>query len=295
MTTTSTHHTQPSFPAPRMRLVPATLVGTIALLGLLAGERTHAAPVALITDVLGDAQLGGEALKLLAEIEAGRELALAQGTTVVVFYLGDGSEWTLHGPGRYRLGARAPEAQSGAAAAQRRPGPPAYREIKLRAGRLQQGGLVFRGEEPMALIAPTRSEVVLSSDVRFDWKALETGTGYQFELVDQAGTKLLAAGTTDNGLQLPLAIQLQPGQTYYWSVRGRAPNSSRQIYRVAEFRVADAPTRRRIDAARPKGDAPFSERALFVVLLEDLGARTAAAHQRMNLAPERPVGWSVDR
>lgn len=282
---------------------PSTIVRFVTRLAMLcvalgaAAGRVDAAPLALVTDVVGNARQGGEPLRILGEVDAGRELALEEGTTVVVFYLADGSEWTLHGPGRYRLAPKAPETLAGAPA-QRRPGPPAYRDMRLRADRLQQGGLVMRSatlDEPMALVAPAKGEAVLDSDVRFRWRPLEGSASYQFELVDQAGQKLLAAETTDNELDVPLAIALKPGQTYYWAVRGRASGGAQPVYRVAEFRVLDAAARRRVEAARPKDEAPFSERVLFVALLEDVGALTEAARQRLKLAAERPVGWAPSK
>jgi hypothetical protein len=42
-------------------------------------------------------------------------------------------------------------------------------------------------------------------------------------------------------------------------------------------------------------DAPFSERALFIALLEDVGARSEAAQQRVQLAAERPVPWAASK
>jgi hypothetical protein len=279
-------------------LARLTLPG-VTLVALFALARVEAAPVALVTDVVGDAHQAGEPLALLAELEPGRELALAAGATVVVFYLGDGSEWTLRGAGRYRLAAKAPEAIGPETPpAQRRPGPPAYRDIKLRAERVQQGGLVMRAgtfEEPMALVSPAKGETVLSSDVHFRWKPLEHASGYQFELVDGAGQKLLVADTGESELPLPLAVQLRPGQTYYWAVRSRATGAAQPLYRVAEFRLVDAATRRRLDAARPRPDAPFSERVLFIALLEDVGAKSEAAQQRVRLAAERPVAWSASK
>jgi hypothetical protein len=275
----------------------SVLIGCATLALAALGTRVHAAPVALVTDVVGAAQQAGEPLRLLAEVDAGREIAVDADSTVIVFYLADGSEWTLRGPGRYRLSAKAPEAMTGTPA-QRRQGPPAYRDIRLRADRLQQGGLVMRsgaGDEPMGLVSPAKGEVVLGPDVRFRWKPLDGAGSYQFELVDQAGQKLLAAETPDNELDLPVAIALKPGQTYYWAVRGRAGHAPQPLYRVAEFRVLDAATRRRVEAARPKADAPFSERALFIALLEDVGAHGEAAQQRVQLAAERPVPWAASK
>jgi hypothetical protein len=269
------------------------LVASLALVASAAFAR--AAPVALVTDVVGHAEQGGEALRILAEIDAGREIALQRDATVVVFYLADGNEWTLRGPGRYRLAAKAPEATAaGTPQATRRPGPPAYRDIRLRANRLQQGGLVMRAgamDEPMMLVAPVKGEVLLSPDVVFRWMPLDGARVYQFELVDRAGRKLVATETAETRFAPPPSVRLEPGRTYYWAVRAHGPTAAQPTFRLAEFTVADEVVRRRLDAARPKPDAPFAERALFVALLEDVGARSEAGQERARLAAERPAEW----
>ena len=220
-------------------------------------------------------------------------MQVAANGQVTLFQLADGSEYTLKGPGRWRVGAGAPEPQDGAAAAQKRAVAAPLREVRLRTDRVAQGGIVMRGGGRPALLTPV-NETVLDRDLRFAWDAYGNDASYQFELVDQAGQKLLLVETTDTELRLPSAIQLQPGQTYYWAVRGRG-TAAAPAYRVAEFRVVDADTRRRIEAARPAPDAPFSERVLFAALLEDAGARTAAGAVRRTLAPERPVAWAPPR
>jgi len=265
-----------------------------ALAFVALSPSAHAAAVALVTDVVGDASQGGEPVRLLAELQSGTEVAIAEQGRVVVFYFADGSEWTLAGPGTYRFGARAPDASRGSAAPQKRVAPAALRDFRLRTDRIAQGGVVMRGAERPVLIAPV-DEVVLDPGVRFAWESFGAGALYQVEVVDAAGARLLAAETADAELPLPPATTLQPGRTYYWSVRGRDGTGTRTFYRVAEFRVADAATRRRLDAARPASDAPFSERALYAAMLEEVGARSASQAARGALAPERPAAWAPAR
>lgn len=281
-----------AFPSTSIRF-PGALSRALGALAFVAATAC-AAPVALVTDVVGDARNGNEPLRLLAEVEAGRELALQPGTTVVVFTLADGAEWTLTGPGRFRIASKGPEALSGAAPPQRRAGPAAYRDFRLRGDRLQQGGLVLRGRDRLVLLAPV-NELVIGDDVTFRWEALAEGTRYQFELVDQAGQKVLAAETTTHELVLPSAIRLVAGQSYFWAVRAQGPLGTPAAYRAAEFRVADVATQQRIAATRPAADAPFSERVLFVALLQDIGAHGAADEARRRLAAERPAGWHDSR
>ena len=74
-------------------LALATALVALATAGILAfASRAEARPVALVTDVLGDVKQGAETLRLLAELDAGREIVIGADSTAVVFYVGDGSE-----------------------------------------------------------------------------------------------------------------------------------------------------------------------------------------------------------
>lgn len=258
-------------------------------------ERADAAPVAMVTDVVGDVKHANEPLKILAELDAGRELSLAADATVVVFYVGDGSEWVLKGPGRYRLAGKGPEAQGGAPAAQKRPGPPAFRDIKLRPDRVRQAAVILRGRN-LTLKSPVNDDLVLTKGVRLAW-ALDNArdTEFEVELVDTAGKRVLKEKTQALEFTLPADARLVPGQRYTWAVMAREKGLPQPLYAIGEFRVADAATRQRIESARPNANAPFSERALFVALLEDVGARSAADEQRRALASERPAGWASSK
>ena len=273
----------------------ALATGLVALMtaGILAfASMAEARPVALVTDVVGDVKNGGEAVGLLAELDAGREIAVGADSTAVVFYVGDGTEWVLKGPGRYRLGSKGPEPQAGAPAAARRPAPAAFRDIKLRPEKVRQAAVIMRGRN-LTLAAPVNDDVVVTSDVRLSW-VLDNArdTEYEVELVDANGKLLHKSKTTNVQLALPDDVRLAPGQRYTWAVTARERGLPQPLYAIGEFRVASAATRARLDKARPKPDAPFSERVLFVALLEDVGAKSAAAEQRRALSSERPASWS---
>ena len=258
-----------------------------------AHSRADAAPVAMVTDIVGDVKQANEPLRILAELDAGRELSLAADATVVVFYVGDGSEWVLKGPGRYRLAAKGPEAQGGAPVAQRRPGPPAFRDIRLRPDRVRQAAVILRGRS-LTLKSPVNDDVVLTRDVKLSW-TLDNArdTEFEVEVADSSGKRILKEKMRTLDFSLPVDARLEPGQRYTWAVMARERGLPQPLYAIGEFRVADTATRTRIENARPKADAPFSERALFVALLEDVGAKGAADEQRRALASERPAAWAT--
>jgi hypothetical protein len=254
-----------------------------------------AAPVALVTDVVGAAAARGAPLKLLAEIGVGTEIDVAADSRVVVFYVRDGSEWTLSGRGRYRLDARAPVPHGSAPAPQRKAVTAPLAGVKLRTAGAVQGGLQLRGggDRP-ALIAPV-NDMLLDGNVTFAWEAASPGTSYRFELVDASGTKVYVADTEASTLRLPAEVALVRGARYAWAVSGRDLDAPQPFYRAAEFRVADEATRDRLRAAQPAADAPFPDRVLYVAILEDAGAKGTARALRTQLATERTAVWAPPR
>jgi hypothetical protein len=255
-----------------------------------------AAGVALVTDVVGEATFvaaPAEPLKLLGELNAGVEVAVADHAQLVVFYLAEGAEYALKGPGRYRILAKGPEALSGATPPQRKVAAAAYKELRVKTDRVAQGGMIMRGD---SILAYPVNEVVLDAGegIAFRWQPFGREASYKFELVDQAGTQMLMSETRDSEIRLPPSVTLVPGQSYYWSLRGRDA-AGHTIYAAAHFRVADVALRQRIEAAQPKSDAPFSERVLFAALLEETGIKSLAQAQRRTLAAERPVAWADTR
>jgi hypothetical protein len=276
------------------RLRFATMQLALGAIAIATAISASAAGIALVIDVVGNATVASvpsESLKLLGELNAGVEVAVPDHAQLVVFYLAEGAEYTLNGPGQYRILAKGPEALRGASPPQRKATAAAYKELRLKTDRVAQGGMVMRGDP---ILASPVNEVVLDGDAAFQWRPFAREAKYQFELVDQAGARLLTSETQDTEIRLPPSLTLVPGHTYYWSLRGRDASGD-TFYRAAEFHVADAALRRRIEAAQPRPDAPFPERVLFAALLEEAGMKTAAQAQRRALAAERPVAWADAR
>ena len=276
--------------------VRARVVCLLVFLAGVASAQDAASPsIALVVDIVGEAKQDtapADALRLLAPLAGNAVVVIGSRSEIVVFYLAEGAQYRLTGPGRFRLRSASPEALDGAAIPAKTLAPAPMRDLKLRTDRIARAGLLMRGDAHPALIQPMR-EVVLDDTVEFAWESFGDGTEYQFELVDLAGRQLFTAQTPYLRLRLTPAVTLTPGSVYYWAIRGRDATGA-SFYRTAEFRLADAVTQRRLKAAEPKPDAPFAERALYAALLADAGARSAAQAQREKLAAERPAGWVAE-
>ena len=80
-----------------------------------------------------------------------------------------------------------------------------------------------------------------------------------------------------------LPVRLEPSRDYYWraTVQGDELGSGR-------FRTLPAEALQRVDARRPGPKAEFSDRLMFALLLQDVGA-TQEAHELWSaLSQERP-------
>src|SRR5450755_3172731 len=147
----------------------------LGALAALTAISVSAAGIALVTDVVGDASFvaaPAEPLKLLGELNAGVEVAVSDRAQLIVFYLAEGVEYTLNGPGQYRILAKGPEPLRGA--------PP--------------GGMIMRGD---SILAHPVNEVVLDGEAPFRWRPFAPEASYQFELVDQAGMLVLKSETRE--------------------------------------------------------------------------------------------------
>jgi hypothetical protein len=275
------------------RPLPALRAFALAVLFALAQAVPAAAPpVALVTDVVGDVAVDGAPLKLLQPLPTGTEVVLGPSATAVLFFVRDGNEWTLTGPGRYRLGRDGVTAHDGAPRAQKRTPPAPLRDVKLRPDRLRQAAIILRGFD-LRLTSPPHGDVVLDDSVTFAWDMQDArDVEFEVEVVDSSGQRVLREKTTERSLAWPADVELRAGERYTWAVRATSRRMAQPLYRASEFVMATPQVRQRVQAARPGERARFSERVLFVALLDEIGAATQAERARADLAKERPAGWA---
>ena len=250
-----------------------------------------AEPAAMVTDLQGSAvNSGGGRLAILAELGAGAQLALASGARVTVAHFASGRQFDLDGPGIFRLTAAGVESGASGRVTARAPLSAAYRDVRLRPARVAQASISMRGnadDMPLQLISPVGTWL-LENRPAFRWQPIAGVTSYRFQLTDNTGRVLHEARTSDNSAPLPETVMLETGQTYAWQIDATLPDG-----RVAdgwtEFGIAGRDRRDRVEAARPAAGAPFGDRVLFALLLDDTGLREAARALWDELARERPA------
>ena len=270
------------------------LSGAVVLLGLLSLP-VGATPVAMVTDLVGTAELAEagsrSALDLLANVPVNANLKVPAGSALVITYLDTAVEYRLEGPAEARAERSALVAVSGNSPEARDLF--AGQDVKVSPIDVAQASLVMRGtgtKTPAVKLLSPRNTKTLSAHPELRWHG-PADTDLELELTNENGELLLLETVQGSAFQLPDDVQLEPGLIYTWSITARGGNSAGAEW--ADFEIANEAERARAVALRPSADAPFSERLVYAVLLDELELHEAARAIWAALAEERPDSGSI--
>jgi hypothetical protein len=247
---------------------------TTVLALVLAAATAGAEPVAMITDIQGKVQgdVAAGPPAILASVESGATLQVADGGALVVVYFQSGKEFTFKGPATIKFEGPAPEVLAGNKPESRDPlmGKVAGAGKIKPVGKIQ-AAVVMRGSNQNARIKLENMVGTRVLEVRpvFQWQAPEQGLSYDFELTDEAGRILLETQVRGTSFALPESVKLQDGKTYTWLV-GTRMSDGRKYTNAGDFTVAPAELRRDIEAVRPAADAPIAERVTYAAWLDQM-------------------------
>ncbi|MBL8504515.1 MAG: hypothetical protein JNL78_13840, partial [Rhodocyclaceae bacterium] len=194
----------------------AYLRNLLAVTACLLAPAAFAAGVAMITDASGriEAETDGAPLGVLAELEGGAKLRLAQGATASVLYLASGEEFRLKGAGRYQIGPKAPTALQGAQPEKRKLPVDAIPPVRVKPASVQQATIVMRSLGPVAnvkLIEPVSARV-LDERPLFRWTGIAGAEAYRVQVIDSAGQAVAEFEQPGESGQLPEGLRLKAGE-----------------------------------------------------------------------------------
>jgi len=246
-------------------------------------------PPGLVIDAQGDATLAGARVAILTGLPSGAEVTLAPAARVVVVHTQNGRQFELIGPGAFRWTGGKVEVVRPGELRVRESADAAFGDLRLRTGRLAQASISMRGvpgESKLQLVSPA-STWLLEAPKSFRWQPMASAASYRFQLTDSNGKPLHEARTSAAAVDLPAGVALEAGRTYGWQVQAELAGG-RSIDGWTEFGVAAPDLRARVDRARPRADASFSDRLLYALLLDELGVREEAERLWAQLVRERP-------
>lgn len=257
-------------------------------LSVLAAPAWAQQPLAFFSDLKGAVTLDGNARpQILGELARGQKITLGADGNASVMYVATGREFALKGPGEYLVREADVASSSGAAAAAR---PTEWRTSgKVLAQVAETSGASVRmrslarpkaPEPSQALHYPVQGAVATLQPV-FRWNAPDAKAVADFTLLvdghEQPVVKARAVGGT-----YKLPSRLKPDTEYAWRV-----SIGSEDLGIARFRTLSASAASALESRRPASGAPFSDRVLYALALQEAGASQDAREAWAALARER--------
>jgi hypothetical protein len=265
-----------------MKIIQHSLLALV-----LAGPAAFAADgIAFITNLKGDVAVDGNARPtLLAELAKGQKISVGRDSHASVMYIASGKEYVLRGPSDYVV--RDTEVSGSTAM------PPLTRDTAWRTSNkvLVQVAQTSAASVRMRSIAlPKKDESKLSYPAQgsiatlqptFRWRPDDAKAQGEFVLlVDGQDKPVHVAKAVGASYRVP--AKLLPEKDYSWSVTvaGNEVGAGR-------FRTLSSEALARVEQRRPSDRSDFSDRLLFALMLQEMGASQDAREWWSRLAQER--------
>jgi len=264
-----------------MKRIQRTLLAAF----LLAAGAAFADGIAFITNLKGEVAVDGVPRPtLLAELSRGQKLTIGRDSQASVMYTATGKEYVLRGPADYVVEAAA---ISGSIA-------PITRDTEWRASSkaLVQVAQSSAASVRMRSAAPPKADMtpkmlfpdggtVSTLQPTFRWDAAEPKQRAEFTLLVVGEDKPVHQGKATGG-SYRLPAKLKPETEYAWTV-----TSAGNEIGAGRFRTLSSEAQQRVEQRRPSDRAEFSDRVLFALMLQEMGAKQEARESWARLAQER--------
>lgn len=264
-----------------------TILRTLAAISLAAALPAWAEGIAFLSNLKGEVAVDGNARPiLLAELSKGQKLVLGRDAQASVMFVTSGKEYALKGPGEFFVKDNEVAASSGM--------PPMTRETawrtsgKVLAQAAQTSAASVRMRSIMLpkadaaprLLFPTQGNVA-SLQPTFRWRTADAKAQGEFVLLVAGQEKPVHTAKAANGMYR-VPAKLQPDTDYIWAVSVAGDEIG-----TGRFRTLPADAVAQVEQRRPKDRADFSDRVLFTLMLQEMGAAQEAQESWSRLAQER--------
>ena len=260
-----------------------------ALLALLlaAIPATAADSIAFITNLKGEVAVDGNARPmLLSELARGQKIAVGRDSQASVMYIASGKEYVLKGPDNFVV--KDTDVSSAAGM------PPVTRETPWRASSkvLVQVAQTSAASVRMRSIAPPKADTaprllyptegaVATLEPTFRWRAPDPKLLGDFTLMVIGQEKPVHVAKAAGGTYR-VPAKLRPETDYAWTVTSAGTEIG-----SGKFRTLSGDAITRVAKRKPSEKSDFSDRLLFALLLQEIGATQEAQESWARLAAER--------
>lgn len=260
---------------------------TLAALLLAAVPAFAADGIAFITNLKGEVAVDGNPRPvLLSELAKGQKVGLGKESQASVMFIASGKEYVLKGPNEFVVKETEMASSTGM--------PPVTRETQWRtsskvlvqvaqtsaASVRMRSAAVPKPDTAAKLLYPTEGAVATLQPT-FRWRAADPKAQGEFTLVVVGQDKPVHAAKAAGG-SYRVPAKLKPETEYAWTV----VSAGNEIGN-GKFRTLSSDALAHVEKRKPSEKADFSDRLLFTLMLQEMGATQDAQESWARLAQER--------
>jgi len=263
-----------------------TMLRTLLVFLLATMPALAADGIAFISDMKGDVAVDGNARPmLLSELVKGQKITVGRDSHASVMYIATGKEYVLRGAAEYLV--KDTEIAGSIM-------PPVARSTEWRANSrvLAQVANTSAASVRMRSVAPPKPEAatkvafpaegnVASLQPVFRWRAEEAKPA-EFTLLVVGQEKPVHVARSVKGDTYKVPAKLRPETEYVWTATAAGNEMG-----AGKFRTLSNEALARIEKSRPSERAEFSDRLMFALLLQEMGATQEARESWARLSRER--------
>jgi hypothetical protein len=254
---------------------------------LLAFSTAYADGIAFITNMKGDVAVDGNPRPvLLGELTRGQKIAIGRDSQASVMYIATGKEYLLKGPADYLVKDTEISGTLGM--------PPVTRETAWRTNNkvLVQVAQTSAASVRMRSIAPPKADTepkllfpiqgnVATLQPTFRWRANDAKSQGEFVLL-VAGEEKPVHQAKAGGGSYRVPARLRPDTEDSWMVTVAGNEVG-----IGKFRTLSTEALEQVEKRKPSEKADFSDRVLFTLMLQEMGAAQEARESWARLSQER--------
>lgn len=266
-----------------MKTVQRTLLAFL----FVAWPAAAADGIAFITNLKGDVAVDGNPRPvLLSELAKGQRVSVAKDSLATVMYIASGKEYVLKGPNEFLV--KDTEISSSAGM------PPVTRETEWRTSNkvLMQVAQTSAASVRMRSIAQPKADIaprllfptegsVATLQPTFRWRGDDPKVQGDFTLLIIGQEKPVHVAKASGG-SYRVPVKLRPETEYAWTVTSGGGEIG-----TGRFRTLSPDALSRLEKRKPREKSEFSDRLLFTLMLQEMGARQEARESWSRLAEER--------
>jgi hypothetical protein len=243
--------------------------------------------IAFISNLKGEVAIDGNPRpSLLAELSRGQKITVGKDSQASVMYIASGKEYVLKGPADYLVKDTEISGSSGMPPMTRDTAWRTSSKVLVQVAQTSAASVRMRSFAPPKedkqprLLYPTQGNVATLQPT-FRWRAADPRAQGEFVLLAVGQEKPVHVAKAAGGSYRAPA-KLKPDTDYAWTVTAAGNEIG-----TARFHTLSADAMAQIEKRRPADKAEFSDRILYTLMLQEMGATQDARESWEKLSQER--------